>query len=187
MELSVLDSIVLGLAFSLSMFVVSNTVAKNSNMRYTKGILQSVVMACFNALFLYVGVWITSLFRIGELDYDRWLMVGVLVIVAIKLIVNVIKKRKENNAILIAGFKSMLFLSIAVSVDAFIVGMGIGFCYEPNQFNLALITIMVLGTLVSIAGVFTGRQAKAIPYRMLVAVEALLFVELAIKLFIEVV
>ena len=185
MTLSVLDSIALALAVVLNIFVVMVAAAKGGNMRYTKGILQSVFMACFQALFLYVGVWITSLFRMGALEYDKWLTAGVLVIMAIKLVSGIIKKQKVKEAIAITGFKSTLFLSIAASMNAFVVGMGMGFCFDPAQFVLSAVIIMVLGFIVSLIGVFIGRQNKSIPARMLVAVEALLLVEIAVKLFFE--
>ena len=47
MTLSILDSIALALAVVLNIFVVMVAAAKGGNMRYTKGILQSVFMACF--------------------------------------------------------------------------------------------------------------------------------------------
>ena len=90
-----------------------------------------------------------------------------------------------KDAIAITNFKSTLFLSIATSMNAFVVGMGMGFCFDPGQFVLSAVIIMVLGFLVSLVGVFIGRQNKAIPARMLVAVEALLLVEIAVKLFFE--
>ena len=97
----------------------------------------------------------------------------------------IIKKQKVKEAIAITGFKSTLFLSIAASMNAFVVGMGMGFCFDPAQFVLSAVIIMVLGFIVSLIGVFIGRQNKSIPARMLVAVEALLLVEIAVKLFFE--
>ena len=185
MTLSILDSIALALTMVVNMFVVMVAAAKGGNMRYTRGILQSVFMACFQALFLYAGVWIASLFRMGAPEYDKWLTAGVLVIMAVKLLAGVVKKEKVKDAIAITSFKSTLFLSIATSMNAFVVGMGMGFCFEPGQFVLSAVIIMAVGFLVSLVGVFIGRQNRVIPARMLVAVEALLLVEIAVKLFFE--
>lgn len=185
MTLSVLDSIVLSIAFAASLLVVSTATARGTNMRYTRGILQSVVMVGLQCMCFYAGVWVTSLFNIGELTYDKWLTSGVLIIVAIKLAVNAIKKQGVRDAIYVPDFKSILFLGVAASMDAFIIGMGIGFTFDTSCLKLTMILTLVLGFVASIVGIFVGRQKAKMPARLLVGAEAMLFVELAIKLFFE--
>lgn len=185
MTLSILDSIVLSFAFSANMFLVSAASSKGGGMRYTKGILQSLLLVCFQCVFLYVGVWITSLLRIGDVDYDKWLTSGMLMIIAIKLAVNAIKKQGLRDAITVKSFRAILFLSVAAAMDTFIIGMGLGFSYNPVGLKLTIITTSILGFLVSLMGIFMGRQNSKIPVRLLVGAEAVLFAELAIKMFFE--
>lgn len=185
MTLSVLDSIVLSFAFSVNMFLVSVAAAKGGGMRYTKGILQSLLLICFQCAFLYVGLWITSLFRIGEMEYDKWLTSGMLMIIAIKLAVNAIKKQGTRDSITVKGLKTMLFLAVAAAMDTFIIGMGLGFSYNTESFTLTIAATAILGFLVSLMGVFMGRQNSKVPVRLLIGAEALLFAELAIKMFFE--
>ena len=185
MTLSVLDSIVLSFAFSVNMFLVSVAAAKGGGMRYTKGILQSLLLICFQCAFLYVGLWITSLFRIGDMEYDKWLTSGMLMIIAIKLAVNAIKKSGAKDTVVVKELKSMLFLAVAAAMNTFIIGMGLGFTYDTEGFVLAIVATAILGFLVSLMGIFMGRQNSKVPMRLLIGAEALLFAELAIKMFFE--
>ncbi|MBO7200994.1 MAG: manganese efflux pump [Bacteroidales bacterium] len=185
MTLSVLDSIVLSFAFSVNMFLVSVAAAKGGGMRYTKGILQSLLLICFQCAFLYVGLWITGLFRIGDMEYDKWLTSGMLMIIAIKLAVNAIKKSGAKDTVVVKELKSMLFLAVAAAMNTFIIGMGLGFTYDTEGFGLAIVATAILGFLVSLMGVFMGRQNSKVPMRLLIGAEALLFAELAIKMFFE--
>ena len=185
MTLSVLDSIVLSFAFSVNMFLVSVAAAKGGGMRYTKGILQSLLLICFQCAFLYVGLWITGLFRIGDMEYDKWLTSGMLMIIAIKLAVNAIKKSGAKDTVVVKELKSMLFLAVAAAMNTFIIGMGLGFTYDTEGFGLAIVATAILGFLVSLMGIFMGRQNSKVPVRLLIGAEALLFAELAIKMFFE--
>jgi putative Mn2+ efflux pump MntP len=79
----------------------------------------------------------------------------------------------------------MLFLAVAAAMDTFIIGMGLGFSYNTDGFELTIIATAILGFLVSLMGVFMGRQNSKVPMRLLIGAEALLFAELAIKMFFE--
>ena len=117
MELSILDSIVLSFAFSVSMFVVSASVGNGSSIKYSKGIAQSILMVFFQCLLLYVGVWVASLFSLGELQYDRTIAAGILILMAIKQFINIVKKQGVKDAIVVSNMKSIVFLAIATSMD----------------------------------------------------------------------
>ena len=185
MELSILDSIVLSFAFSVSMFVVSASVGNGSSIKYSKGITQSILMVFFQCLLLYVGVWVASLFSLGELQYDRTIAVGILILMAIKQFINIVKKQGVKDAIVVSNMKSIVFLAIATSMDVFVIGMGLGFLYNPSQLGLVLILTAILGFLVSIMGIFMGRQKRKIPSKLLLGAKAVLLIELAIKMFFE--
>ena len=185
MTLSVLDSIVLSVAFAVNLFVVSTATARGANMRYTKGILQSVVLVCLQCMCFYAGAWMASLFNIGEFAYDKWFTFGMLMIIAIKLAIKVCKKQGVRDVIYVSDIKSILFLGIAAAMDAFIIGVGIGFLFDLSSLKLTMLLTIIVGFVVSIVGIFAGRQKSKIPMRLLVGAEAVLFVELAIKLFFE--
>ena len=185
MELSILDSIVLSFAFSVSMFVVSASVGNGSYIKYSKGIAQSILMVFFQCLLLYVGVWVASLFSLGELQYDRTIAAGILILMAIKQFINIVKKQGVKDAIVVSNMKSIVFLAIATSMDVFVIGLGLGFLYNPSQLGLVLILTAILGFLVSIMGIFMGRQKRKIPSKLLLGAKAVLLIELAIKMFFE--
>lgn len=185
MELSVLDSIVLAIAFSLNLFITSSAVAKGSNIRYTKGILQSIILAIFQCLFLFTGAWLSSLFNMGEITYDRTITSGVMIIMAIKIFVNIVKNHRTKDLITITNLKSMLFLSIATAMNTFIIGIALGFSYDTTQFSLTMILTLILGIVFSIIGIFFGRQKMKIPTRLILSIEAVLFIELAIKMYFQ--
>ena len=86
---------------------------------------------------------------------------------------------------MVSNMKSIVFLAIATSMDVFVIGMGLGFLYNPSQLGLVLILTAILGFLVSIMGIFMGRQKRKIPSKLLLGAKAVLLIELAIKMFFE--
>ena len=104
---------------------------------------------------------------------------------AIKQFINIVKKQGVKDAIVVSNMKSIVFLAIATSMDVFVIGMGLGFLYNPSQLGLVLILTAILGFLVSIMGIFMGRQKRKIPSKLLLVAKAVLLIELAIKMFFE--
>lgn len=87
---------------------------------------------------------------------DHWIAFAILGIIGIKMIAEARKDDNEKESFNIKLLKVLLWLSVATSIDAFVVGMGFAFL----QVNIitAIISIGVITFLMSLFGVFLGKK-----------------------------
>jgi manganese efflux pump family protein len=87
---------------------------------------------------------------------DHWIAFSILAIIGIKMIIEALKEVDKKRNINIKMLKVLLLLSVATSIDAFVVGMSFAFL----QVNIltAAISIGLITFLISIFGVFLGKK-----------------------------
>ena len=89
---------------------------------------------------------------------DHWIAFSILTIIGIKMITEAIKDHSDKQNFNIKIFKVLLLLSIATSIDAFVIGMSFAFL----QVNIltAAISIGVITFLISIFGISLGKKFR---------------------------
>jgi putative Mn2+ efflux pump MntP len=87
---------------------------------------------------------------------DHWIAFSILAIIGIKMIAEALKEANEKQDFNIKILKVLLWLSVATSIDAFVIGMSFAFL----QVNIvtAIISIGLITFLMSVFGVFLGKK-----------------------------
>lgn len=108
----------------------------------------------FQALMPIIGFYLGRSFYDLIEDYDHWIAAGLLVAIGANMIREALSEDGEDiNADL--GFKVMLVLAIATSIDALAVGISIAMNSDGGIFVPALV-IGLITMMISVAGVKIG-------------------------------
>ena len=91
---------------------------------------------------------------------DHWIAFSILSIIGIKMIIEAIKEDDTKQNFNIKRMKVLLWLSVATSIDAFVIGMS--FAFLKVNIVTAVISIGVITFLVSVFGVFLGKKFGSI-------------------------
>lgn len=114
----------------------------------------AVFFGVFQGAFAGLG-WLLSLsFREMIEKIDHWVAFALLFAIGSKMILESFKSRPEDKTFNIENYLVLLSLSVATSIDALIVGMGLGFLELPVISSVLIITTVTF--LFSLAGFFLG-------------------------------
>ena len=95
---------------------------------------------------------------------DHWIALGLLGFLGIRMIMEFIESRKEDNAELEVGVtaeeelsnKELFMLSIATSIDA--LAVGVSFAFLNVNIVVSSLTICIITFLVCLVGVYLGKK-----------------------------
>lgn len=176
--MSLIDIILLAAALGIDCLIVSfsqglifkNNRIKNSlSLALTMGLFQG-----FMPVIGYVGA--NSLYKI-LLPFSRWIVFGIFFILGLKFIVDsFIPKEEEIQCI---GFKCLISLGIATSIDALVSGASIRLTHT-NIIEASLI-IGLMSFVMSLAGFWGGNYVKNIPSKYLEILGGMILILLAVK------
>ena len=153
--MSVIELLFIAVGLSMDAFAVS--VCKGLSVEKVKVKHYFIVGAWFGgfqALMPTIGYFIGSAFEKYITAVDHWIAFGLLVFLGAKMIIEAFKKGDEEVGDSF-GFKAMLVLALATSVDA--LAVGVTFALLPNvNIVFAVLTIGVTTFALSAAGLKIG-------------------------------
>lgn len=143
------------IALSLSMDAFAVAVCKGLSLRHPKPrhyIVVGLYFGVFQALMPVLGYWLADTFRFLIENVAHWVAFALLLLIGVNMIR---ESRSETECVdCSTGFRSMLPLAVATSIDAMAVGVSFALVGEPI---VPAITLIGLTTLVlSALGVFIG-------------------------------
>jgi len=131
------------LAVSLSMdaFAVSvcGGMKMNLSLRLKGGIVFGLWFGGFQALMPFLGYHLGHTFAQAAASYAHWIILGILAYIGIGMLREAGEDQEQDK---VTGFKTMLGLAIATSMDA--LGVGVGFSFM--ELNI-LSTVLEIGTI----------------------------------------
>ena len=145
------------IAFSLSMDAFAVSICQGLSMKnisnkdtITTGIYFGLFQMIMPALGYFLGFYFSSMLD----KIDHWIAFILLASIAISMIHESFedKSNKEMNY----GFKNMIILAIATSIDA--LAIGVTFAFLKVNLLLAVLTIGIVCFLISISGVKIGNR-----------------------------
>lgn len=153
--MSVIELSILAVGLSMDAFAVS--VCKGLSVEKVKVKHYFIVgswFGGFQALMPAIGYLIGSAFERYITAVDHWIAFGLLVFLGVKMIIEAFEKGEEEaNASF--GFKAMLVLALATSIDA--LAVGVTFALLPNvNIVFAVLFIGVITFVLSAAGLKIG-------------------------------
>ena len=124
--MSVLQYILLSLALAMPVMVAAWQSASKKTLRLTRGLLLSFLVAVVHAVAAGVGLWVGILLRFDLPSVDSAVYLGLLVLVAVRLMLSASKKRVAVAYDLEQG-SMLLLLPLATCVNALLAGLAVGF------------------------------------------------------------
>lgn len=193
--MSLIEFIILAIALSFEALVVMHGCALKNKIPLTKGLAESAIVALVNALLLAAGICIGSMLKFtpggvdpegsqtGSLlaDTDNLVYLGLLLLVAVRLLFRSGKKNRQVQPYDISRYGTAILLGVAIGINTLIVGIGVGF--RPVMSNLwtASVPIFVIMTLFAFLGVMLGRKGKEIRARRYTLFAVLFLLAFALK------
>lgn len=155
------NSIFLGFALAMDAFSVSVADGlKDTKIKKSKSLLIASVFGGFQALFPFIGWFcvhtLVTLLKAFEKAVP-WIALVLLLFLGIKMIIEGIKAKEEEDKIKSLGFKTILLQGIAVSIDALSVGFTIAE-YNVLQVLLSVSIIGIMTFAISLLGLLIGKK-----------------------------
>ena len=154
-EMSFVEILLIGIGLSMDAFSVS--ICKGLT---TKQFSWKMALTCglwfgfFQALMPLIGYFLGEQFEEYITAVDHWIAFGLLFLIGANMIREAVSRKEDEPADSSLGFKTMLLLAIATSIDALAVGISFA-CIQVKIWSSILI-IGVTTFLFSIIGVKIG-------------------------------
>lgn len=126
------------------------------DLRFTKALKPSFFFATFQILMPIAGWFIGGLFSRWFSQVDHFIAFFILTFIGCKMIYEALKKEESKKTIRMDNLKVLLGLSVATSIDALIVGFGLGFIGFPVV--TFLISVWSVTFSMSMTGLFIAKR-----------------------------
>ena len=153
--MGITELIILAVGLSMDAFAVS--ICKGLSVRKLEikhMALAGIWFGGFQALMPLLGYFLGSQFRHQIEAVDHWIAFGLLVLIGGNMIREVLCTKEDEEETADLGFRTMLLLAIATSVDALAVGITYAFLKVEILPAVSFIGIVTLS--LSVMGVFIG-------------------------------
>ncbi len=153
--------LLIGIGLSFDSFAVSVSVGLlKPEIRFLKACKVAFSLAFFQAVFPFLGWYIGSAIEEVISSLDHWLAFGLLLFIGARMIME--GRNDESTLKNLDPFKPgvLISLSVATSIDAFVIGITFGFLDLPIYFPMA-----VIGGVTFVASMLGLLFGKYIPAR----------------------
>ena len=194
--MSIIEFIILSIALSFEAMIVMHGCALKSPIKLTKGLAEAFCIAAVNALLLIAGIWLGNLLRFTPdtldpsasstnsllTDTDNLVYLGLMILVAVRLLFRSGKKSRQVQPYDISRFSTAILLGIAVGINTLIIGLALGFRIQLGE-NIwrATIPLLIIMTLFALLGLMLGRQQKELRARRYTLFAVLFLLAFALK------
>ncbi len=183
--MSLFEILLLSLALCVDSLVVSTASSFKSGMNYRRGLLMAVVFAFFQGLFPLLGALLGSAFRDMIAAVDHWVAFGLLSVVGGKMIYDALSGVSEDRKLDVSRFGVLCLLGVATSIDAFVVGIGLGLDNDMPRVFFIVFIIGLVTFAVSMLGVFLGKRNVPVPERVAGIIAGIVLIGLGTYTLIE--
>ena len=181
----IVTAFLLAFALCADTLAVSTASAFSSKMSWRRGILLALVFAVFQGGFPFLGALLGAAFRDLMASLDHWIAFALLLFVGGKMIVDGLRNAPREEQLDVSRLGVLCLLGMATSIDAFVVGIGLGFDYSFLQTVAIAAIIGGVTFLVAILGVFLGKRNVPISGRIANVLAGLVLVGLGTFTLVE--
>ena len=153
--MGILEILLISIGLAMDAFAVS--ICKGLSIKDLKAkniIIVGLYFGIFQAGMPLIGFLLGKGFESFVTQIDHWIAFGLLSIIGVNMILETLKKEENINSDI--GFKTMILLAIATSIDALAVGITFAFL-EANIIG-AIFTIGIVTFVISALGVMIGSK-----------------------------
>jgi putative Mn2+ efflux pump MntP len=176
--------ILIAIGLSVDSFAVSVSCGLIlSEITFKKALRIAFSLAVFQAAMPVVGWFIGKEIAFLIKDYDHWVAFGLLFIIGVKMILESFKKEEPDNKMNPLDIKVLLWLSLATSIDALIVGVG----FSVTAINLWLTAIIIGFTtgFFSMLGILFGKTTGTAFGKRMEIFGGLILIFIGVKILFE--
>lgn len=173
------ELILLSIALGIDCLVVSFSQGLIfANNRFRNSFLLALTMGVFQGgmpIFGYYGTGIVS----NYLEkFSSWIVFLIFLTLGIKFIIEALKQKDEPEICCI-GFKCLVSMGVATSIDA--LGAGVSVRFSNTNLWLAMLLIGVGSFVMSLIGFWGGNSVKHLPARYLEVTGGVILIMLGVK------
>lgn len=182
MDFVTIVAVALGLSFdtfavSLSLGIVRNRIL------FRQAIPVALVLAIFQAGLLVIGYFLGSMISDIVKAADHWIALTLLAFLGIKMMIEGIKKKENNEFENSNGPWSLLTVAVGTSIDAFAVG--ISFALLNIRIWYSGVIIGAVTFLASMTAIRIGKSAGMRLGKKVEIIGGLILIAIGIKIFLE--
>lgn len=155
-DMEIIELILLSVGLGMDAFAVS--ICKGISMKkmdWKKACIIGLYFGGFQAIMPVIGYFLGSTFESFITNFDHWVAFILLAIIGGNMIKESFSKESENISSDV-GFKTMIILAIATSIDA--LAVGITFAFLKVNLILAISLIGIITFILSIIGTKVGNR-----------------------------
>lgn len=161
----ILEIFLLGIALAMDCFTVSITCGLQKTLSIKRGFFMCAMFGLFQGFMPFLGTLLGQIFAKMIVSAAPFVCFVLLAIIGIKMIFNSRHFRLRDKVFDVSSIKVLLLLSIATSIDAFVLGIGFAMNYLLGQQIAAVIMITIVTFFMSIIGWKTGEKVHFIKPR----------------------
>ena len=147
--MNLLEIILIGLSLSMDAFSISIILGLRNKLIKT-GITTSIFFGLFQLIMPILGYYLGNILNEKIINYESYFSTILLIVIGILMII----EKNEINTYNKLNYKELFFLSIATSIDAFVIG--ISFSFIKTNIFISSIIIGLITFFISFIGYFLG-------------------------------
>lgn len=182
--MSIIEIIVLSIGLAMDATAVSMTNGMNdTKMKVKKILLIGLTFGLFQAIMPLLGYLFGTLFVDFVEKIDHWIALILLGFLGIQMLREGFSKNEDKEEVKTLGLKMLLIQGVATSIDALAVGVSLA-SLKANIL-VAVISIGIITTLLSIIGVYVGKKFGNLLNNKASILGGIILIGIGLKIFIE--
>ena len=176
--MNIFEILLISLSLAMDAFSISIILGlKNNNLK--TGIITSLLFGIFQFIMPILGFFLGDILNEGIINYQSYISISLLIIIGIMML----KEKNNLNTSNKLSIKELLILSIATSIDAFIVG--ISFSFLQTKIFLSAIIIGIITFITSFIGYFLGHLFNKKAHQYANIIGGITLILIGIKMLLE--
>lgn len=175
------QALLLSLAVSMDSLTVSIVCGLQKTLTRTRGLFMAAMFGFFQGLMLFLGAVLGGVFRSSVESIAVWISFALLFVIGVKMIMEGRRFTLREKTFDITRISVLFWLSVATSIDAFFVGMGLGLEYEAKQSLISAIIIALVTFSMSVFGWKMGEKMYFIRPRIALFLAGAILIGIGLK------
>lgn len=181
----IIEVVFLSVALSMDSFTVSITCGLQKTMSRYRTLFLAFSFAFFQALLPLLGALLGDVFKSFMQSADHWIAFLLLAVMGVKMIIDGRKFSLREKVFDVSSTKVILLLSLATSIDAFVIGIGFGLKWDVTEQVFAVLAIFIFTFVFSLMGVKMGERIRFVKPRFALVLGGIILLLLGSKTLIE--
>lgn len=191
--MTIVEYILLAIVLTFEYLLVMQVCAAKHPVALTKGLAESLVVALIGGAMIALGMFLGHFMRFTpdvldpttaaqnawQQQTDKMIYVGLMVVVALRILLTAWSKKQEAPAYDISQWGTAMMLSVVLGINVFLAGLALGFyvSFSADVWK-AVVPVAVCALLFSFVGIMFGRQHVALRtrrWKLIIALFVLIF------------